>query len=112
MDDFRQYKDLGVYNDLSEWNQLIHDLSDMDYKLLTLKKYKDSKESYIINNTDFKKIYGANNDKVRKAHVTKKLANTLSLIDDLELTIADKKRRISFLKTSLEVKKELMRLSF
>jgi len=112
MDDFRQYKDLGVYDDLSEWNHLINGLLDKEYKLLTLKNYKEDKESYIINNTDFKKLYGANNDKVRKAHVTKKLGNTLTMITDLELSVAHDKRRISFLKTSLEVKKELMRLSF
>ena len=111
MDDFRQHRDLGVFDDLTKWNKLIKRLSDKEYKLLTLKKYKDDKESYIINNTDFKKLYKANNDKIRKAHITKKLGNTLTLIEDLELSIADDKRQISFLKTCLEVKKELMRLS-
>ena len=95
---------------LTKWARLINELKDDEAKLLTLKKYYELRESHIINKTNFKKLYGANNDKVRKAHVKKELENTVEQKEQLELKIEDRKRKISFLKAATYAQIEIMRL--
>ena len=95
---------------LTKWSKLINELKYDEEKLKTTKKYYDSREMDILTNTDFNKIYKANNDKIRKAHVKKKLKNTIEQREQLELKIEDSKRKISFLKAATYAKIELMKL--
>ena len=60
-------------------------------------------EQDILNNTDFKELYGRNNESVRKAHIKNELKDLVDTKHDLEL-------RINFLKRRIEYIKELMRM--
>lgn len=95
---------------LEEWEKLLNDLKTDEKKLIELKEYYQKRENEIIQNVDFKTLYGANNEKIRKAHVKKTLKNTLEGKQNLELKIDDSKRRISLLKAKVYAEIELMRL--
>ncbi|MCR5027036.1 MAG: hypothetical protein K6A34_06315 [Methanobrevibacter sp.] len=101
---------VSVQEDLNEWKTLIKELKTDEEKFQKLNKHYKKRESDLLINTDFNKIYGANNDKIRKAHVQKELKNTLQDKDNLELKIEDEKRRISFLKADIYAKVEFMKL--
>lgn len=99
----------GILEDLDKWESLVNTLRDDEKKLSELKNHYIVRESSILNNTDFKKLYGANNDKVRNAHVKKVLKNTLNDKKNLELKIDDSKRMISFLKARVNARVELVK---
>lgn len=102
--------DYEAWDDVNDWEKLLNELKDDEEKLLKLKKHYEMREIDIINKTDFNKIYGKNNDKVRKYHVQKVLKNTVEDKDNLELKINHTKKQIDFLKACVALKIELMRL--
>lgn len=83
---------------LQEWEKLINELSEKELALIEWKNVYRIKEEEILNNTDFKALYGANNEKVRRNHVKNELADWDNIIIDLQLSIDYITRRISFLK--------------
>ena len=83
---------------LQEWEKLVNELSEKELAYLEWKEIYRIKEEEILNNTDFKALYGANNDKVRRNHVKNALMEYDRTIQDLELSIDWIKRRISFIK--------------
>jgi hypothetical protein len=52
-----------------------------------------------VNTTDFKELYGANNQKVRDNHVKSELSDMVSQIKDLEFGIDWIKRYIPLVKS-------------
>ena len=95
---------------LTKWAKLINELKDDEEKLKRTKKHYDYRENIILTKTDFNKLYNANNDKIRKAHIRKELKNTIEQKEQLELKIEDSKRKISFLKAATYAQVELMKL--
>ena len=89
---------------------ILDSLEDDEEKLLRLKKYIERREQEIINTVDFNKLYGKNNDNIRRYHVQRVLKNTMTDRDNLELKITRDKRMIEFLKATVAVKIEYMRL--
>ena len=102
--------DYEAIEDVKEWEKLLDELKEDEAKYLALKKYIENREQEIINTADFNKLYNKNNDKIRKYHVKKELANTVQQKEDLKLKIDANKRQIEFLKSLVAVKVELMRL--
>ena len=102
--------DYDAYDDIIAWENILDELEDDEEKLLRLKKYIERREQEIINTVDFNKLYGKNNDKIRRYHVQRVLKNTMTDKDNLELKITRDKRMIEFLKATVAVKIEYMRL--
>lgn len=89
---------LPVEDLLCEWEDLIEELSEKEIELLHLRNKIFEKEQIVINETDFKAVYGKNNADVRKTHLLSLMKTDYELRDTLELSIAYLKRRSSFLR--------------
>ena len=87
---------MGEY--FNEWESLIEELSQKEQAYIEWKDVYRIKEEEILNTVNFKELYGANNEKVRRNHVKNALKQYDKNIVDLELSIDWIKRRISFLK--------------
>ena len=87
---------MGEY--FTEWESLIEELSQKEQAYIEWKDVYRIKEEEILNTVNFKELYGANNEKVRRNHVKNALKQYDKNIVDLELSIDWIKRRISFLK--------------
>lgn len=98
----------NISYDLWEWSKLITELSEKETELTKLKETIFDKEQWIIENTDFKEVYGKNNSDVRKLHLTKHMKSEYENRRSLELSIDYIKRRISFLKSLIHVKSVIM----
>ena len=92
---------------LSEWENLIEELSDKEVALFEWKHVYNVKSEEIIAETDFKGLYGANNQKVRDAHVRNELSDWYDTIKDLEFSIDWINRRISFLRELCKWKRSI-----
>lgn len=103
-------KPLDLHKDFELWNEYINNLASMEKTLVSLKQYRDKEKMRMINEVDFKKIYGKNNDDIRKYHTTEELSDTIDKINSLELEIADIKRKISCLKRLIDMKIQLIRI--
>ena len=93
---------------MREWDELIHELSDKEVALFKWKEIYEVKANEIIEHTDFKELYGANNQKVRDNHVRNELTDWYDIIKDLEFIIAYIERRISFLRELIKCKRVLL----
>lgn len=82
----------------TEWQSLIKELSEKEIALIEWKELYIIKADEIIQNTDFKAIYGANNQKVRDNHIKNELSDWNKNIQDLKISIDWINRRISFIK--------------
>ena len=91
-----------------EWADSIQELSDKEVELINLKEVYREKEQEIIVNTDFKELYGANNEKVRKHHIEKTLQAMTDAKHDLEISIDYLKRRIDFIKNLMNMQRSLI----
>ena len=89
---------------LNEWHFLVHELSDKEVELYRLKEAYLIAEADIVNNTDFKALYGANNQKVRDNHVKSELADMVSDMKALEFGINWIRSYIPLLKEVIRVK--------
>lgn len=98
----------SLEHDLSEWTTLITELSLKEIDYIKIKNTIFNKEQGIKDNTDFKKVYGANNADVRKRHLQKFLKEEYDKQDSLEISINYIKRRISFLKQLIHTKTVIM----
>ena len=95
---------------LKDWETLINKLNNDEKTLSQLKEEYETQSREIIQKTDFNKLYNANNEKVRKAHVKKELKELSDKKKNLEFKISDSKRRISLLKAKTYAEIELMKL--
>ena len=79
--------DVSVEDLLAEWEDLLLELSQKEVKLYKTKEAYLIAEADIVNNTDFKALYGANNQKVRDNHVKNELSDMVSDMKALEFGI-------------------------
>ena len=91
---------------LNEWDNLVGELSDKEVELYNLKETYLIAEQKIINETDFKEIYGKNNEKVRTNHVKNELADMVSDMKSLEFGINWIRNYIPLLKEVIRSKKQ------
>lgn len=89
---------------LREWEDLVFELSEKEMELLKLKEEHNRKEFEILTSFDFKKVYGKDNEKIRKAHVHNELFDLDKGISDLELSINWIKGYIPLLKEVVRCK--------
>lgn len=92
----------------SEWNDLIEDINTKSTELYILKEKIFDKEQKIINNTDFKELYGKNNADVRKTHLKQEMQADYDAKNDLEMNIDDAKRKISFIRSMMDMQRALL----
>lgn len=102
------FLDEPVSANLNEWSECISSLSKKEKELLELKDSIFDKEQWIIENTDFQKVYGKNNADVRKQHFKKHMKGKYENRRKLEGDIDYLKRRISFLKQLVYTKTVLI----
>ena len=100
---------IDYYGDFEEWDKLIDELKYDEFNLLKFKEKYHREEQRILEETDFKELYGANNQKIRDNHVKEELKDLYDMIKGIELRISNNKRRIDFLKSLTRLKTELIR---
>ena len=100
--------DLSVNDLLVEWEDLIEELSEKEIELTYLKQKIFEKEQIVINETDFKAVYGKNNVDVRKTHLLSLMKTDYDNRNTLELSVDWINRRISFLRELVRTKRVLM----
>lgn len=93
---------------LREWEELVNELSEKEIALFKWKEVYEIRAMEIENNTDFKELYGKNNEKVRREHIKNELSDWYYIIKDLEFSIAYITRRISFLRELVKCKRTLI----
>lgn len=93
---------------LDEWEKLVDELSEKEIALYEWKEVYQIKADEIIANTDFKALYGANNQKVRDNHVKTELCDWYDTIKELEFSVDWIARRISFLRELIRTKRTLL----
>ena len=93
---------------LCEWEDLVEDLTEKEIEYYYCKERYQSKADVIIAETDFKALYGANNQKVRDNHVKKELSKDHLHLKNLEFIIDWLNRRISFLRELVRTKRTIM----
>ena len=89
---------------LLQWESLVEELSNKEVSLYNLKEAYLIAEADIVNNTDFKALYGANNQKVRDNHVKSELSDMVSDMKALEFGINWIRSYIPLLKEVIRVK--------
>lgn len=97
-------------NNLTEWQDLLEELSEKEIRLAKCKDNYQNKSEEIIEKTDFKSIYGKNNADVRKNHVKKQLAKEHEEIKTLEFSIDYILRKISFIKEVVKTQRVLINI--
>lgn len=108
-DDIARWEDKNnIMTNLAEWSNLVTELSEKEIALYEWKEIYNIKSLEIENNTDFKAIYGKNNDKIRKEHVKNELSDWYETIKELKFSIDWIVRRISFLKQLIYTKTIIM----
>ena len=91
-----------------EWELLVNELSEKEIDLLNLNEQYAEQEQEILTNTDFKKIYGANNDKIRKNHLKKELKPLEDAKNDLDISTKYIKRRMDYIKNLMKMQGTLL----
>ena len=93
---------------LEGYEELVFELSSKEIKYFSKKESYNRLSSEIINGTDFKALYGKNNEKVRKEHVKGELSDLYSELKGLEFSIEWIKYYLPFLKEVIRTKRVLM----
>lgn len=99
---------LSMNDLLVEWEDLLEELSEKEIELTYLKEKIFEKEQLIINETDFKEVYGKNNADVRRNHLLSLMKTDYDNRNTLELSVDWLNRRISFLRELVRTKRVLM----
>ena len=84
-------------NYFSEWEQLIEELDQKELELIKIKNEYLKQSEAIIDETDFKALYGRNNESIRKLHIQTELKDLCKQKIKLESEIKHAIRRIDFL---------------
>ena len=92
----------------NEWEKSINELSQKEIELVNLKEVYSEKEQEILTTTDFKELYGANNEKIRKNHIKKTLQAMTDAKQELEISIEYLKRRIDFIRNLMSMQRTLI----
>ncbi|WP_296875487.1 hypothetical protein [uncultured Methanobrevibacter sp.] len=96
--------DDSIMGNLCEWSSLVTEVSVKEVDLFNKKEAYNALSEEIIASTDFKALYGKNNESIRKQHCREELSEEYNEIKKLEFGIDYCKRRISFLKSLIRVK--------
>ena len=99
---------LSMNDLLVEWEDLLEELSEKEIEYYYCKERYQSKADVIIAETDFKALYGANNQKVRDNHVKNELSKDHLHLKNLEFSIDWLNRRVSFLRELIRTKRVVM----
>ena len=91
-----------------EWEKAIDEIYNKSQELFDLKASYSQLEQKIIEETDFKELYGRNNETVRKNHVKNELKDLVDRKHDLELRIDYLKRRCEFIRSIMSIQRALM----
>ena len=91
-----------------DWDNLLVEISTKTTQLYMLKERIFDKEQEIINNTDFKELYGKNNADVRKNHLKQEMQADYDAKNDLEMDIDAAKRRITYIRSMLDMQRALV----
>ena len=91
-----------------KWSKLVTELSEKEVALYKWKEVYNVKSDEIIAETDFKALYGANNQKVRDNHVKNELSDLYSELKDLEFSIEWIQRYLPFLREVIRTKRTIM----
>ena len=110
-------EDLAKLNDkkaiieetLQKWDTLITKVSYMELRLYQLKLEVFNQEQDIIENTDFKELYGKNNADVRKKHLREVLGEKYDYVKSMETKLDEDKRRLTFYAEKTRWLRESMR---
>ena len=97
-----------IMANITEWSGLVTELSQKEIALYKWKECYNIISEEIIQNTDFKELYGKNNEKVRKEHVKQELSKWYETIKSLEFSIDYLNRRIIYLKELIRTKRTIM----
>ena len=93
-----------------EWDKAIIELNNKSIELINLKETYAEKEQEILTTVDFKEIYGANNEKVRRNHIKKELKPLEDSKNELETRISYLQRRIDFIKNLMAMQRTLLEI--
>lgn len=91
---------------LQEWEDLVNELSHKEVELVNVREEHNRKEFEILTTFDFKKVYGKDNEKIRKAHVHNELFDLDKSISDLELSINWIKGYVPLLRECIKCKRD------
>jgi DNA-binding PadR family transcriptional regulator len=96
----------------NEWEKNIDEITEKETERITLKEAYHQLEQKIIDETDFKDLYGKNNETVRKNHVKAELKDENDMLNDLKLRIDYLKRRNDFINSLLSMQKTLIECGY
>ena len=85
-------------NYFKEWNLLIEELDQKELELIKVKNEYLKQSEDIISNTNFKDIYGRNNEGIRKLHIQNELKELCEQKTKLEQETKHMIRKIEYLK--------------
>ena len=105
---------LDLHENFEDWDERINWLNKTNRRLVEIDEIYLAESDKILeeareNNVDFKAIYGANNQSIRKQYVDEQLSDLLDEKKELEFRKADDNRRISLLKRLIDMKVELIK---
>lgn len=101
-------ENLTIDDYFREWEKSIDDLKTTHIELINLKETYAQLEQEIVENTDFKELYGANNQKVRDNHVKNELKDLVDKKHELKLKSEYLSRRIDFIKNLMAMQRTLI----
>lgn len=101
-----QMVNVPVKDLLCAWEDLVSELSDKEVELANVREEHNRKEFEILTSFDFKKVYGKDNEKIRKAHVHNELFDLDKSISDLELSINWIRGYVPLLRECIKVKQQ------
>ena len=91
---------------LKTYEDLVIQLHEHEYDYYNLKEMYLQREHEIIETTDFKEIYGKNNEKIRNTHVKGVLSELVHEMKTTELNINFMKNYIPLLREVIHYKRE------
>ena len=105
---------IDLYSDFEEWDTIINRLDKTNRRLVEIEETYQAESDRILaeareTEVDFKALYGANNQSVRKQYVDEQLSKLLDEKKELEFSKADDNRRMSFFKRLIDMKIELIK---
>ena len=101
-------ENLTIDDYFREWEKSIDDLKTTHIELINLKETYAQLEQEIVENTNFKELYGANNQKVRDNHVKNELKDLVDIKHELKLKSEYLSRRIDFIKNLMAMQRTLI----
>ena len=102
-------KPLNLQEDFAEWDYLIQEIPQLENQLRDLKEDLFKKQLEEDKNTDYKSLYGKNNEKIREVHYKETFFEIYEKIYSISQDTETKKRRISFIREMIRMKIELLK---